>query len=534
MVREKAGSGADIHKILARAVAAGQTNEVIALTEGRSPVKQLRRLRKRLEASTVLSFDGGIVRSASGGTAPAIASWQGRVSITCGGHLYRYRLLALDRLQRRTLYAIPAALAHGNWQLPSIELCSSETVVLRATADEISSTNADRESIIMMPYPAKADIRQNRKHWNGTADPSALLALLQEQSWLMQVIAAALDTQLRSFKRFRDAPLGMYNFTMHGSDPQVDDTFCQALQALNFSMTADGFISATPPEIHVQTTGDLRIWRGCPDRLVLIRTATGSLLQPLLDEISDRERVRSLGGILPPRLPTVPIVRCKSVLCRPFVIDIELSGTRLLRGDEQDLLRSAMRQMLYRNIAQAMAEDWREEMRQPEAYRFDPFRVWQDVLTTHFLYTFTGKDKGLRRQARKLLVDTQAAQAAAEQARTETIGRALALLRAPDRFAREIIDRPDSKAAAVQQLDDEQTAVAFRFRPAKGEDSGMHFLAFTRASLLRLLIRVSCGTELLDALLDAAEKSGLLDQRKRTIKLKDETGQFITFRTEKF
>ena len=46
MIREKAGSGADIHKILARAVAAGQTNEVIALTEGRSPVKQLRRLRK--------------------------------------------------------------------------------------------------------------------------------------------------------------------------------------------------------------------------------------------------------------------------------------------------------------------------------------------------------------------------------------------------------------------------------------------------------------------------------------------------------
>ena len=82
---------------LLRAVAAGQTNEVIVLTEGPSPAKQLRRLRKRLEASTVLSLDNGIVRSASGSTAPAIASWKGRVSITCGGHCYRYRLLALDR-----------------------------------------------------------------------------------------------------------------------------------------------------------------------------------------------------------------------------------------------------------------------------------------------------------------------------------------------------------------------------------------------------------------------------------------------------
>lgn len=519
---------------LLRAVAAGQTNEVIVLTEGPSPAKQLRRLRKRLEASTVLSLDNGIVRSASGSTAPAIASWKGRVSITCGGHCYRYRLLALDRQQRRTLYAIPAALAHGSWQLPNIDLCPTETAVLRATADEISSDKADCEWFFEVPHPAKADIRHNRKHWNGTADPAALFSLLREQPWLLQVIAAALDAQLRSFEPLCDAPLGSYNFTIRGSEPQADDALYQVLQALNFSMTADCFTSAAPPEIRVQATGDLRIWRGCPDRLVLIRTATGSLLQPLLDEISDRERVRSLGGILPPRLPTVPIVRCKSVLCRPFVIDIELSGTRLLRGDEQDLLRSAMRQMLYRDIAQAMAEDWREEMRQPEAYRLDPFRVWCDTIISCFLMMHTGKDNEFRQQARELLADTQAAQAAAEQTRTETIGRALALLRDPDRFAREIIDRPDSKAAAVQQLDDEQTAVAFRFRPAKGEDSGMHFLAFTRASLLRLLIRVSCGTELLDALLDAAEKSGLLDQRGRTIKLGKETGQFVTFRAEKF
>lgn len=518
---------------LLRAVAAGQTNEVIVLTEGPSPAKQLRRLCKRLEASTVLSLEHGVVRSASGSTAPAIASWQWRVSIICGGHCHRYRLLALDRQQRRTLYAIPAALAHGSWQLPDIDLSPTETALLRATADEISSNKADREWVFELSHPAKPDIRHNRKRWNGTADPAALFSLLREQPWLLQVIVAALDTQLRSFEPLCDVPLGSYNFSVRGSDLQADHAFCQALQALNFSMTADSFTSAAPPEVCVQTTGDLRIWRGCPDRLVLIRTATGSLLQPLLDEIGDRERIRSLGGILPPRLPTVPVVRCKSVLCRPVVIDTELSGTRLLRGDEQDLLRSAMQQMLYRDIAQDIADDWREEMRQPEAYRLDPFRVWQEVLTTHFLYTFAGKDKELRRQARELLADTQAAQAAAEQARAETIRRALALLRDPDRFAREIIDRPDSKAAAVQQLEDEQTAVAFWFDPVKGEDSGMHFLAFTRASLLRLLTRVSCGPELLDALLDAAEKSGLLDQRGRTIKLKNETGQYITFCAEK-
>ena len=130
--------------------------------------------------------------------------------------------------------------------------------------------------------------------------------------------------------------------------------------------------------------------------------------------------------------------------------------------------------------------------------------------------------------------EREARQAQAEQEREQLISKAIELINTPSRFEREIIDRPDSKAAAVQQMDDEQAAVAFRFRPTKGEDYGMHFLAFTRASLLRLLTRVGCGPELLDALLDAAEKSGLLDQRGRTIKLGKETGQFVTFRVEKF
>lgn len=60
--------------VLACAVAAGQADRVIVLTESSSPPKQLRRLRKQLNASDRLSLEHGVVRNASGNTAPAIAS----------------------------------------------------------------------------------------------------------------------------------------------------------------------------------------------------------------------------------------------------------------------------------------------------------------------------------------------------------------------------------------------------------------------------------------------------------------------------
>lgn len=511
-----------------------RSNHVIALRPEPIPPKESKKLRRRLKASHNLHLENGAVWHSSGASVSAIASWVGIVQITVNESCRRYRLLAFDRCGERSLFAIPIDIVDQFDTLPSTDYSAGEVKLLRLMADEVSGQEATREYYIALPHPARRDILWQRDRWCEEPDREALIEILRQRDWLIPVIAAALDVHLRSFKIFRDGPHGIYNITLSSNDLQADKNFCSVLRALNFT-AAPSFMGMAVPEIFVRDKDDLRAWRGCHDRLILIRTATGSLLTPLLDEIDERERLRSCGGILPPRLPTVPIVRCKAVLNRPFVVDVVLpKGEKPLSAVEQDILRSAMALAVNRKVAQAVYDRWRERMSAPHAYRMDGFAAWVEAIGTEFLRAAFASASQLRDQALELLSDSQAEQERAEQERAALITRALDLIGAPNKFEREIIDRPDSKAAAVQQLDDEQTAVAFRFRPATGKDSGMHFLAFTRASLLRLLTRVSCGPELLDALLDAAEKSGLLDQRGRTIKLGKETGQFVTFHAEKF
>ena len=527
-----AGMPASFLADIARAAAAGQANEVLTVPAIRSPPEHLRDLCRRIKAAQDLYLENGIIYHSSGVSVAALASWIGILGVRLHGRILRFRLLAVDRKRVRKIYAIPISMKA--WRLPDLALSDAELKLLSLMADEISDDSAALEYHIELPHPARNDVKIQRDQWRGKPDQEALLKLLRERPELLSVVTAALDVLLRSFKLFREGPLGLYNFTSTNGDVQADENFSAALRAVNFT-AAPSFIGASVPEIVVREQADLKVWRGCYDRLILLRTATGSLLTPLLDEIDERERLRCCGGLLPPRLTTVPIVRSKTVLHRRFAADITLpKGEKALSAVEQDMLRSAMALAANRKVAQAVYDRWRERMSAPCSYRTDSFAAWREVIGTEFLRAVFSGPSGLLGQTLKLFSDSQAEQEQAERDRAALIAHALELIGTPSRFEREIIDRPDSKAAAVQQMDDEQTAVAFRFRPAKGEDYGMHFLAFTRASLLRLLTRVCCGRELLDALLDAAEKSGLLDQRGRTIKLGKETGQFVTFRAEKF
>ena len=123
-------------------------------------------------------------------------------------------------------------------------------------------------------------------------------------------------------------------------------------------------------------------------------------------------------------------------------------------------------------------------------------------------------------------------QLAQEEEREQAIGRALDLFFDPSRFAREICERPRSKAEARAQLEENGQAVAFRYCPAKGNHAGQMLLAFTPVSLRRLLRRVGCGEELYDAVLDAAAKSGLLAERSCTIRVGQDTITAVTFCAE--
>ena len=59
------------------------------------------------------------------------------------------------------------------------------------------------------------------------------------------------------------------------------------------------------------------------------------------------------------------------------------------------------------------------------------------------------------------------------------------------RFEDEIIKKPDTAAEAIQLLDEEQTAVAFRHTPRKVPSATSTSSFFSNASLFRLLRRVN-------------------------------------------
>ena len=519
---------------LIHTTAAVRAEQVIVLSPECPPPEESKKLHRWLEAARDLHLEGGVIWHSSGISVPAISSWVGFFEIVINKRCRRYRLLAVDRHRRRLLFAIPIDIVDKIDELPSTGYSAAEVKLLLLMANEVSGQKAAREYYIELPHPAKTDILWQRNRWRKKPDRAALIDLLDQRAWLIPVIAAALDVQLRSFKFFRDGPLGIFNFTPSGNDLQADENFCLALRALNFT-TAPSFMGTAVPEIIVRDKDDLHAWCSCPDRLVLLRTATGSLLKPLFDEIDERERMRYCGGLLPPRLQTVPVVRSKTILHRQFAADTTLpKGEEALTVEEQDVLRSAMGLVLNRKVAQAVYDQWRRQMASPKAYRKDPFVVWQEVLERVLLRSIFASTPNLLEEALKMLKDTQDMREQAEQERTRKIEEALALIAEPSRYEREIVDRPKSKREARCLLDNEQTAVAFRFSPSKGDDAGRNLLAFSAMSLKRLLRRKECDDDLYDAVLTKAEQLGLLDQRSRTIRLGEDSFAAVTFNVESY
>ncbi len=460
------------------------------------------------------------------------ASWNADISLTIGGQELHYKLLNVDHIITRKTFAIPVDIIRKGSRiyLRGTSFDADNERLLLHMANELGGKLAGREIHVNCRHPAKPDIKRQRSDWD-YAPGERLLSLLKENPWLIPVATAAIDTQLRSFKRFREAPFSVYNFTTNGVDWQTDKAFFDALQAMNFTSAAK-YRSAAPPEIIIREKKDWVSWRGCIERIAIIRTATGSLLAPLLKELDARERIRYCGGLVEPPPATIPIVRCRSILNRRGVLDTELpKGLTTLTLAEQDMLRSMMANALYKINAENVYNCWSEEMSTRESYRIDPYSCWHRFLMEAMMASnFNGE---VYDQAISLLEDTAAMQQAAEAARNEAIVRAINLIRSPERFKDKIIDRPESKEEADQLLNKEQTAVAFWFCPEKGNDAGAAMLAFTKESLSRLLKRVPLGDELIDAFLSECERSGILDKRSRKIKLGNATINAVTFLTEK-
>lgn len=519
---------------LTKSLAAGQTDAVVALGPGELNDRSARRFHKILNADEYLTWDGENTIISNGCTVPGFAFGAGVQATQLAGFTHRHRILALVRPDGCCAYAIPVPKLEGTFNLPDIELTAGELDSYLRIANSI--TPAPAEYTVQCPLPAKDAVKSNRGEWRGEElNPEALGQLLQQHAnWLFPVITAALDVQLRSFAPCAEVPIFLYNFTLKKPNLQADQAITRAFTALNLT-TEGAACNSAPPQITVLDSGDLADWSGCRDRLVLLRTSTGAPLKPLFDALDECERQTRFDGVLPRRLSTVPIIRSRTIFDRSDTVDIELPLTiDSLTNYDLDLLRIAAARTLTKANAAEAYRRWYGPMTSLARYQLDPFEVWRDAVMRIFLEANLPSHGMAHTAAYDGLETAQEAQLRTEAEREETLRKALELLGDQSRFEDEIIKKPDTAAEAIQLLDEEQTAVAFRHTPTKGPECGKHFIIFSNASLFRLLKRVNMDELLFDAFKKRAVAMGLLSKKSWPVKIGDTNFSGFWIGDEKF
>lgn len=503
-----------------------QADEPHLLTTMWGSNKAIRKLQKRLRASENWQIANGIYHT-SGVSVPAIASWGDMIIVRVASQERRYGILHLDYFGMRYIFAIPARTMGSTFELPGFDFSSAELQLLRLMANELRSAEDSREVLVTVKHPALKTARSQRSEWREvTVDRGRLLDLMYQEPLLLQVIAAAVDVQLRSFKRLKRAPLGVYHFQVAKGGACADKWLSQVLQAVTF-VNERGKYGMGPIEIIMQAQADSKMCKCFPDRLVVVRTSTTSHLRPLLDEMELAEANGKAGWNKVEKFMGTPIVISQGLLhCRKAVDLLVPADITELSGEERDLLRAATAQVLSRETARNVLEQWEVSTSGMHAYRLDWFQIWRDILTKNIMQTWFG-DSPLWHRAQMLLHKTQQQQEQEEREREEKIVCAVELLGNPDRFKNQILtERPESKNEAEMCL--RSDAVAFQMTFQRGTDKGRTALAFTKDSLQRLLRGYGCSEMYYEAVLSRCEKLGLLDDKNRSITLGKETFNAVT------
>lgn len=517
----------DMKKILCTFACSVQADEPYNVATVRVPNRQIRSLRKRLRGSENWQIADGAIYHVSGVSVPAIASWGDMMTIRVAGRDRRYGILHLDYFGVRYIFAIPARVMGSTFELPGFDFNSTELQLLRLMASELRGVEDSHEVLITMKHPALKTAKVQRNEWREvTVDQEKLLDLLYQEPLLLQVIVAAVDVQLRSFKRLKQAPLGVYHFQVTKGSTCADRWLSQVLQAVTF-VNEKGRYGMGPIEIMMQTQADSKVCKYFPDRLVVVRTSTTSHLRPMLDEMELAEANRKVGWNKMEKSMGTPIVISQGLLHCRKAVDLRVpADITELSGEEQDLLRAATAQVLSRGMARNVLEQWEVSTSGMYAYRLDWFQIWRDILSKNIVHAWFG-DSPLWQRAQLLLHKTQQQQEREEREREEKIAYAVELLGNPDRFKNQILtERPESKDEAEMCLSSD--AVAFRITFQRGADKGRTALAFTKGSLQRLLRGYGCSEMYYEAVLSRCEKLGLLNDKNRSITLGKETFNAVT------
>lgn len=514
---------------IAATLSAGQGLVPFRCREKKSPKKEVKKLRKRLDASENWRVYDDTVWNSAGISFNGIASWGKNVTVVLNGNEYRFRVLQIDRLGKRIFYAVPISVADSFSSLPDIELSAAEIMLIKEMANELSTKGPVAEDVVEIFHPAKSSLIGNRDKWEDKGfDALELLRMIQEDRTLFCIIAAALAAQYRSFLLGTDLPEGIYNFVIPSKGIDCDLWFYNVLQALTFNNASSKNLEG-PITITMKDANDLKRWKCCQERLTVIYTATGNLLWPLLEELEKNDQFLRSGGPSVHPLPTVPISLTRGYLHHSLAIDIPLPvEPPFMTGEQQDLLRTAMSRVLRGKIAKAALQEWENRRAQSAAYRRNGFHDWQEVLLKTCIQTWFPDEK-YQPTREMLLADTQRKREEQDRAVAETLRRALDLLTDPSKY--KTIERPASRTEWDEAIQD--GASAFWYTPKKGNDQGTTFLAFTSDTLKKLLARVGCTEEFYEAFLRRCESQTLLNDRNRTVKLGKDEIAAVTFYIKK-
>lgn len=321
-------------------------------------------------------------------------------------------------------------------------------------------------------------------------------------------------------------PEGLYNFIVPSKGKNSDLWFYSTLGSLTFA-NDPGKNLAGSITVTLKEADDLKRWRCCHERVAVIRTATGALLWPLLEEIEESDQLLRGGGDAAPALPTVPISLTRAYLHHAQAVDVPLPDNPPPITDQQlDLLRTATSLVLRRKIAETALEEWAQRRVRPTAYRENGFTLWHRVLLETCLKVwFSDAEYQLDRE--QLLSDSRRRQEEQERAIAETLQRGLDLLSDPAKYIDKIIERPASRAEWDEAV--QEGKLAFWFTPVAGSDKGTTFLAFVPDTLKSLIARARCTPDLYEAFKMRCADTGLLASKNRPIKLGKDEIAAITF-----
>lgn len=482
--------------------------------------------RKRINSSKPYKIFDDNVCNEYGQKINAIPAWIGTIEVEIIDVLQRYKTLLIFHQNKYYLFCIPTVILNKPFKLSKLGFEADDSKFLCQIASDTSQNTEYIQIYHKLKHPAKLYINYQKEQFTELPDNTEFLNLILKYPCVLDCILPVIDAQIRGIKSLKLAPVGLYNFTVKNGNLQVISQAKDIITSANFAYSTN-YANARPIEKQLTEKNPLP-FEEYYDRIVLGYTSSSTALDKLYTVIDEREEQRSIGGKLPDRLPSIPILINKKFSANRHAYNIEFDDSLSeLDSCTLNLIRVTCKSIINKSIAQSVYDTWMYRMSSPYSYNTPVFDKWVNTLKQVILYTLADEDDNLQNLVDDILGKMQEQKLVDEEDRKQRIQEAIDKIKDTDNYSDKIISRPKTKAIAVDKLSDE--AYAFWFVPAKGNDQDRKLLAFSKNSLLRFLKAHGLDEILYELFLKKADSIGILHNKNHSITLSGETFNAITF-----